>query len=85
MGSSQPDGLVTLLVRMCQRLLEIFEGVDKILREREPHDGIGLYQFCVLEKLGAAVWGSAHCLGPYVESVFSKGTNFCGMSVGWEN
>ena len=38
-----------------QRRPEIFEGVDEILREREPRKGIGPYEFSVLKEVRATV------------------------------
>jgi hypothetical protein len=56
-----------------QHRSKIFEGVDKILREREPHGGIGSYQFSVLKEVRTDVWGSAQYFGPVLESIFSEG------------
>ncbi len=49
---------------------EIFEGVDKLFRERDPHGEIGLGKFSFLKKVRATVWGSAQYLGLVVESGF---------------
>ena len=37
---------------------EVFEGVNKVLQEREPHRGIGPNKFFVLMEVRANVWGS---------------------------
>ena len=52
---------------------EIFEDVDTILREREPHRGVGPDEFSILKEVGATVWGSTEDLGPVVEPVLSEG------------
>jgi hypothetical protein len=77
--------------RRGQRLPETFEGVDEILREREPHRWIGPYEFFFLRKVKTTVWGSAQYLGPVVESVLPEGAQLlqdeCGLgrllSVQW--
>jgi hypothetical protein len=71
--------------REAQRRFEIFEGLDKILWKREPHRGVGPDYFSVFKELGATVWGSAEDLGPIMEPVLPKGTNFCNRSVSWGN
>ena len=58
--------------RGCHRRSEVFEGVDEILRKREPHRGIGRDMFFVLKEVGATVWGSAKDLGQFVEPVLPQ-------------
>jgi len=40
-------------------MLEVLEGVDKVLREREPHRGVGPNGFYILKEIRATVRGSA--------------------------
>ena len=43
------------------------------MRNREPHRCIGPYEFFVLKKVGATVWGSAEYFGLVLEPVLQEG------------
>ena len=60
------------------RRSEIFEDMDKILWEREPHRGIGPDRFSLLDKEWAAIWGSAQYLGPIGNPFSTRGPTFVG-------
>ena len=47
--------------------------MDKILRKRELHKGIGPYELSVLKEVRATVFSSDEDLGPLVESVLREG------------
>jgi hypothetical protein len=55
-----------------QQRPQVFEGMGEGLRKREPHRGIGPYQFLFLKEVRAAIGGSAQDLSQGVESVFPK-------------
>ena len=40
-----------------QRRPEIFEGMDEILREGEPHKEIDPDEFAILKEVRATIWG----------------------------
>ena len=72
-GNFAPKVVPMANARRGQRRPEIFEGVDDILRKKEPHIGIGSCELSVFKEVRATVWGSAEYLGPVVESVIPKG------------
>ncbi len=52
-----------------QHRFEIFEDMDKIVRDREPHKVASLDQLFFLKKVKAVEWGSAQYMGRVVVSV----------------